>query len=192
MKVIFDFDDTIFSSKEFKDVLFSGLEKFSISYDTLSSYYFKNRDSFTNPKNFYLSFILDNKMNITHNQLDEVVLGLFVGLKRFLNQELIDIIKKLGAENCFIVSVGEKDFQLSKIKGCEIEELFGEIHIVGENKNETIEELMSKFKGEDFIFLDDKLEHTERAKEIINNEQKLHTIHYPSEANKFKETHKLG
>lgn len=186
MKVIFDFDDTIFSANDFKKVLFSGLEKFGVSSTSLSDYYFENRNNFTNLKNFYLSFVLDKKLNISSSQLDEAVSNLFVDLKRFLNQELIGIIRKLGAENCFIVSTGERDFQMSKINGCEIEELFGEIHVVGENKNEIIQRLMDRFKGEDFIFLDDRLEHLERAKQLINNDQKLHTIHYPNEIDKFK------
>ena len=186
MKIIIDFDDTIFSSKDFKGLMFSGLERFGVNSERVSTYYKEHRGAFTNPRNFYLSFVLDNNLDISAKDIDEAVDGLFVDLKRFVNEELIGIFKKVGPENCFIVSIGEEDFQRRKIKSCEIEELFGEIHIVGKDKNETIEKLMNKFKGEEFVFVDDNLENIEKARKIVNKEQELHVVHYPGEMEIFK------
>lgn len=186
MKIIFDFDDTLFSTEDFKEVLFSGLVKFGVSKEKLNAYYLENRKKFTNPKNFYLSFILDNKLNISMSDIEESLSELFNDLKRFLNQELIDIVKKLGPENCFIVSTGEEDFQKKKMKSCEIDELFGEIHVVAGDKNEAIEKLMDRFEGEDFVFIDDSFDNLEKAKEIINKVQVLHAVHYPTEIDRFR------
>lgn len=186
MKIIFDFDDTLFSTEDFKKVVFSGLEKFGVSGDVLARYYSENRGHFTNPRKFYYSFVLDKKLNVSSEELEEVLNEIFSDLKRFLNQEFIDIIKRFGPENCFLVSAGEKDFQMKKIKHCELDELFGEIHIVEKDKNEAIKSLMDRFKGEDFVFIDDNQENIEKAKEIMNDEQKLHTVHYPHELEEFR------
>lgn len=186
MKLIIDFDDTLFSAKDFKEFMFLQLEGFGIDKEMVAKYYLENRGSFTNPRNFFLSFVLDNGINISVTKIDEIVLHLFSDLKKFLNQELIDIIKSLGPENCFIVSTGEEEHQRRKINSCEIEELFGEIHIVGENKNEAIEGLMAKFKEEDFVFVDDKTENIKRAKQIVNKDQELHVVHYPTEIDRLK------
>lgn len=186
MKIIFDFDDTLFLTKDFKKVLFSELEKFGVSSEQLSNYYIHKREYFTSPRNFYYSFILDNKLNISNKELNDILTHLFSDLDKFLNQELIGVVRKFGPENCFIVSIGDKGFQMDKINSCEINELFGEIHIVGKDKNEAIKSLMSKFKGEDFIFIDNNMKNIESAKEIINTEQKLHLVHHPHELEKFK------
>lgn len=186
MKLIIDFDDTLFSTKDFKESMFSGLVKYGADKKSVADYYLFNRGSFTNPRNFYMSFVLDNGMNVSASEIDSVVTVLFDDLKKFLNQELIGIIKSLGPENCFIVSTGDEEHQRNKIRCCEIEELFGEIHIVGKDKNEVIERLMNQFKGEDFVFVDDKAENIERARQIANKEQELHVIHYPTDIERFK------
>lgn len=186
MKIIFDFDDVLFSTKDFKDVLFSGLEKFGVSSELLANYYFEHREHFINPRNFYYNFIHDNELDISSKELDDVLNSLFSGLKRFLNQELIDIVKKFGPENCFIISAGDSDFQMEKIKSCEIDELFGEIHIIGKDKNEVIEGLMSKFKGDEFIFIDDNKENIENARLVSSKNARLNNVHYPSDLELFK------
>lgn len=187
MKVIFDFDDVLFSTKDFKEILFSGMGKFGIPKRQLSDFYLASTESFNNPKSFYASFILKNKINVSERELDEVVGALFVGLDRLLNQELIKVIKELGVENCFIVSMGNNEFQMNKIKGCNIEGFFNEIHIVDEEKNSVIEKLMDKFNDDHFVFIDNDLGNIEKVKKIKRGRQRLHTISFPHEVEKFME-----
>lgn len=185
MKAIFDFDDVLFSTKDFKEILFSGMEKFGISKKQLSDFYLVSTEEFNNPKSFYASFVSKNKINVSEHELDEVVGALFVGLDKLLNQELIKVIKELGVENCFIVSMGNNEFQMNKIKGCNIEGFFNEIHIVGEEKNSVIEKLMNKFNNDYFVFIDNNLENIENAKKIEKKGQKLHAINFPQDIEKF-------
>ena len=187
MKLIIDFDDTLFSAKDFKELMFSGIERRGIDRELVSRFYYNNRGNFTNPRNFYMSLALDSLIDISSSEIDAASEALFVKMKDLVNQELVGIIKRLGPENCFIVSAGEELFQRRKISSCEIEELFGEIHIVDKDKNAAIEGLMNKYPGEDFVFVDDKVENIERAKQIVNKEQELHVIHYPNELERFKD-----
>ena len=75
---------------------------------------------------------------------------------------------------------------MDKIKGCKIDELFGEIHIVGKDKNEAIKSLKDKFQKDEFIFIDNNLKNIEMAMWVDTEGQKLHRIHYPDQIDEFR------
>jgi hypothetical protein len=119
MKYIFDFDDVLFRTIDFKKIL----------------------PHFPIPENLY----------------EEIMSG----CKNFVNIELVDIVKKLEKKNCFIISYGDKEFQMDKIKRVGIEPLFSEIIVVSESKKEAVEKVCAKYKDEKVIFIDDKAHHFE-------------------------------
>jgi hypothetical protein len=76
--------------------------------------------------------------------------------KDFLNVELLEIVKKLGKDNCYLVTQGNKEFHEDKIKRSRIATLFREIIIVPEFKKSVIENICEKHKDEEVIFIDDR------------------------------------
>jgi len=73
-----------------------------------------------------------------------------------LNTKMVELIKNLGKENCFIITNGGADFQKDKITHSGISHLFNEINIVPGGKKEKVESICEKFKNEKVIFVDDK------------------------------------
>ena len=103
-----------------------------------------------------------------------------------LNTELIETVKKLGKENCFIVTNGEQEFNHDKILRIGLQDLFYEqnIFIVLGSKKEIIEKICAKHKNEKVIFIDDKAKHFEdldftkcpNLKTILYTGQKLEGV----------------
>lgn len=80
-------------------------------------------------------------------------------LESFVNQEVINIIKGLGKENCLILTHGGSEWQMNKIKNSGIADLFTEIVVVFNKKAEALEEICSRHRDEKVLFTDDKQEH---------------------------------
>ena len=77
----------------------------------------------------------------------------------FVNNELVKFVKKIGKKNSYIVTYGDMEFQLEKIKKSGIYSLFKNIIVVIDSKKEVIEKICIQYKNEEVIFIDDKKEH---------------------------------
>ncbi len=149
MKFIFDFDDVLFNTKKFKEHMYVCLEKAGINRSAAEEYYAKPKGA-----RLWLKELLSHFS--VRNDLYEEILN---KSKNFINMELLNIIRKLGKENCYIVSYGNEEFQKDKINRTQIGSLFSEIMVVPESKKGAIEEICAKHMGEKVIFVDDKVHH---------------------------------
>lgn len=153
MKYIFDFDDVIFqTTKHRKERLYIFLEKLGIPIEEIDEYYKKIRSQNFSVKKILRHFSLKEEFynEIMQNCVD------------FANQKLIDVIKTLGRENCFIITYGEEEFQLDKIKRIGVENSFSKIFVVvADEKKELIEQICTQYKNEPVLFIDDKMKHFE-------------------------------
>jgi len=152
MKFIFDFDDVLFhNTKLFKEHMYMSLEKTGIPRNTAEEYYKTVRVNRFWLKDFLHHFSLEKSMY--EKLLNES--------KNFTNKELVTLMKKLGRENCYIVTHGNEEYQRDKIRKAGIESFFSEIIVVQENKKEAVEKICAKHKDEKVIFIDDKAHHFE-------------------------------
>ncbi len=152
MKYIFDFDDVLFfTSKKFIEYEYSVLAKAGISPLDIQKYY---QEIKTNNKTFSFKDMFEY-LSIPQ----KFYLEIMSSCKNFVNEDLIYLVKKIGKENCFIVTYGDEDFQKEKIKYSDIEDVFSEITVVQGSKKEAIEKICLKYKDEEVLFIDDKQEH---------------------------------
>jgi HAD superfamily hydrolase (TIGR01509 family) len=169
MKYIFDFDDVLFNTNHgFIEHEYIVLEKAGVSRDSIKEYY-KNiklndgvfsmiqmLDHFSVPREFYTEIMKKNK--------------------DFVNQNLLDLIKRAGKDNCYMVTYGEHSFQMDKIKYAGIEEFFSEIIVVQGSKKDSVEKICERYKNEQILFFDDKQEHFDNLD--MTKCSNLKTIHY--------------
>ncbi|OGI63561.1 hypothetical protein A2818_01910 [Candidatus Nomurabacteria bacterium RIFCSPHIGHO2_01_FULL_40_12] len=152
MKYIFDFDDVLFNTTQhFKEQMCLILEKNGISRILIEEYTKKERWNLFTLKKMFVHF------SVKEDVYEEIMKE----SKNSINQELLKLIKKLGKLNCYLVSYGDEEFQLEKIKRSEVGTLFSEIIIVQGSKKEAIEKICTKHKDEEVIFIDDKAKHFE-------------------------------
>lgn len=152
MKVIFDFDDVLFSATRFrKEALYPFFEKLGIPQADIDAYYQIVRLEGFSVKNLLAHFKLDENLNesILHNA------------PIFVNQDLVEIAKSLGKENCFIATFGNESWQIEKIDRSGITPLFNKIFYTQESKKDFIHDICAQFPEEKIIFVDDKAKHFE-------------------------------
>lgn len=92
---------------------------------------------------------------ISADDLTEKIMG---KCQDFVNNELIDRIKTLGASNCHIVTHGVNEYQIEKINRTGIKSFFSNIYVVQDTKKDSVELICKKFKKDTVVFVDDKEE----------------------------------
>ncbi|OGI60855.1 hypothetical protein A2814_03530 [Candidatus Nomurabacteria bacterium RIFCSPHIGHO2_01_FULL_38_19] len=154
MKYIFDFDDVLFhTTRRRQEHLYPFLEKMGVAHEKINEYYNKIRGQQFSVKNLLKYFSLKEEM------YEEIMRE----SKIFLNKDLVKLVKKAGKNNCYIITYGDKEFQLDKIKRAGVDSLFFEIIVVPtDEKKEIIEKICAKHADEKVIFIDDKAKHFEK------------------------------
>ncbi len=154
MKFIFDFDDVLFhNTAQFKEHMYSCLEKAGVSHGMPAEYYKEMRGNQFQPKKFISGLLTRCKLNKNAGDIYEEILS---QVKNFLNTEVLEIIKKLGKDNCYLVTQGNKEFHEDKLKASGVVPLFHEVTIVPEFKKSVIENICKNHKDETVIFIDDR------------------------------------
>lgn len=150
MKYIFDFDDVLFyTSKSLKDRIYKIYEQNGVSREQIQEYVKKE-----DPNGFSLKKLL-KYFSMNESLYEEIM----ADSKYFTNQELLEIVKNIGVENCFIITYGNEEFQKDKIQRAGITNLFSEIIVVLKSKKEAVEEICRKFSNEKVFFIDDRVSH---------------------------------
>ncbi|OGJ01450.1 hypothetical protein A3G98_00865 [Candidatus Nomurabacteria bacterium RIFCSPLOWO2_12_FULL_37_8] len=159
MKYIFDFDDVLFNTKQFKQHIFSCLLKRGLSQRVTQAYYKKIREKEFSLKNFIMNLFLHEQIKKidVQNTYEEIMHE----CPNFVNQELLIVVRNSGTANCYIVTCGEKEFQKNKIKRSGIAHLFSKITIEPGSKKRTVEKICAKNKGERVFFIDNTANHFE-------------------------------
>jgi len=159
MKYIFDFDDVLFNNTEqFKPHIFKVLAGVGIPEEEAKAFYYRpevHEQEFSLMsfmKTLFLRFGVD--VMLLESKYEEIMKPSIL----FLNTELIEQIKKIGVENCHIVTNGEKEFNKDKLKYTGIWDMFGKerIHIVPGEKTEVIQNICAQDRDSLYTFVDDK------------------------------------
>src|SRR3989338_4409514 len=151
MKLIFDFDGVLLFNQEWrKGYLFPLLERRGITKDELDEYYKNVRE---------VGFSIQKLLS--HFSIEIKEEEIFKNITDFVNISLIDLIKILDKENCFIVTFGDEEFQIKKIERTNLEPFFGKIFATSGRKNTFIENICQQFPDEKVVFVDDMPQHFE-------------------------------
>ena len=156
MKLIIDFDDTIFDTERFKkEKLFPALTQYGVSkkvFEISYKKYYKKNTTYDVYKHLEL---LEKKFTI---KIDKALFSLQISknLHTFIFPEYIRIFEKCGKDNIYIITQGEKEFQKLKIYSSLIQKKVKKILIVDDSKQNELERLCSLWSAELIIFIDDK------------------------------------
>lgn len=154
MKLILDFDDTLFDSAKLKENFFATLGKHGVL-RAREQYHYERKDD----RPFSLRLFvrrLCQEAGITRITSDEMYDEIVSISSALLNPALVEIMGDVGKENCILVTNGEDGFQGDKIRLSGARELVREYVIVPTTKKQVIEWVCGKFPKEDILFVDDK------------------------------------
>ena len=154
-KYIFDFDDVLFfNTEKFKKHMYKCFEEIGVQYDTVKKYYKIEKEKGWVLHNLVASILKgENIILISKEELTEKIMR---ECKNFINNELIDRLKQLEVENCYIVTHGVNEYQLEKIDRTGLKSLFTQIFIIQDTKKGPVEMICEQFKDDEVVFIDDK------------------------------------
>ena len=157
MKLIFDFDDVIMNTSLLKKKITSSFYKLGVPKEITDNYYeLRDKNIPFSLKLFLMSFLEKEKIkSVSYLELYEKIMKICPDI---LNKEVVQIAQNAGKENSFIVTNGDKEFQMDKIKKSGIESFFSEIYITNGSKKDIVENICLKNLNEKVIFVDNKIE----------------------------------
>lgn len=154
MKYIFDFDDVLFNNTaQFKKHMFGVIADAGVPEDVAKEYYKEVRVKEFSLRNFITT--LFSRYNIKAD-IEKTYISIMVESSNFINEPLVETVRKIGKENCYIITNGEREFNQDKIRYSGIESLFRKIYIVPGSKKEIIAKICTDNPNEDVFFIDDK------------------------------------
>jgi FMN phosphatase YigB (HAD superfamily) len=154
MKLILDFDDTLFDSAKLKENFFEILGKNGVLRAS-EQYHYERKDD----RPFSLRLFvkrLCSEAGITEASADRMYDEIVGISSNLLDPALVRIMRELGSENCILVTNGDEDFQGDKIRISGARELVGEYVIVPGTKKQVVEWICQKYPQEKVVFVDDK------------------------------------
>lgn len=171
MKIIFDFDDTIFDTQKFKESFKKVFYSVGVSEDLYNDTYYtakviwKGKTLFRYSLDKQFEAIVRKNPKINLRQLRAEMNSFLINLKRFVFTDFYEFVKDVAKENLFLVSFGGGDFKRRKIKGSGVVKFFSQIEI-GDSKAEMIKNL--KINSDEKIFvIDDKPIQLAIIKEVL-------------------------
>jgi len=158
MKIIFDFDHTLFSAKRFYNALENNFQKIGINKKLFKETFEKAaKERPYNPeKQFQL--IIEHNPEVSLKLLRENFKNVLHRANTFLYPDVEKFFKKTEKNiDLFLVSYGDKKFQRAKIENTGIVPFFEKIIITSDiNKVSVLKKLLKK--NEKAIFVDDNPE----------------------------------
>ena len=154
-KYIFDFDDVLFlNTEKFKKHMYQCFDGVGVDYDTVKRYYQIEKE-----KGWVLQNLVEailNGENISTVSKEDLSEKIMQECKNFVNTDLVDKIKLLNKEDCYMVTHGIQEYQLEKVHRTGVGPLFNQIFTVLDTKKGPIEMICEQFKDHEVIFVDDK------------------------------------
>lgn len=147
MKYIFDFDDTLFhTTRSLRERIYDIYEKMGVSTEQIRAYVEKEKRNGFSLKKMLRHFSLHDDL---HGEIMKEN-------PAFVNKEILEFLKTLPNQDCFIVTCGDDEFQREKIKSAGLEPYFSEIIVVLGSKKEAVENICKRFPNEPVVFIDDR------------------------------------
>lgn len=155
MKLIVDFDDVLFDVSQLKERFFKVLKRHGVK-NPEDEYIFERKNDRPFSLRLFLERICKEEV-LSETRVESMYQDIMSVCKDLKNIELLEVLKEVGKENCYIVTSGDKEFQMDKITRTEVDKIAEEVIVVPGSKKAIVESLCLRFPNEKVIFIDDKI-----------------------------------
>lgn len=156
MKLVFDFDDTIFDSQRFKEErMYTCLVESGVTVEEFKASYEEHRrnNSIHDIHKHLREIIAERGLAVSP---EDIIYSMVQNIESYVFPEYLDLLKQYGRENIFVLTQGTEQFQTLKILHSNVEEQIEKSIIVQGGKEEQLNNLASIWQ-ETILFFDDKV-----------------------------------
>ena len=156
MKIVLDFDDTIFNTHQLMREFLEIVKKFNFTEEEFFGAYqeCKKMVGDFDPKT--IINLLNETKPFDKIKVEKEVDLMLSNLSGFVYSDFFDFAKSFDRKDLILLSFGMTDTQKIKINNSKITEFFEDIIITSRDKIEDIKSIFEKHKKEKIFFIDDK------------------------------------
>lgn len=164
MKIVLDFDDTIFNTYGLLNDFLKVYKKAGFREEEFYSGYEKVKEQF---KDFDLKLIMDVLYDLRQfdkNKARERIACILEKTDSYVYSDFVDFTKNFKKINLTLLSYGTTKFQKEKIEKSKIVPLLNEIIITENDKADDFENITRKYGNEEIFFIDDRADQIDSVK----------------------------
>ena len=176
MKIILDFDDTIFNTHRLMREFLEILKEFNFTEEEFFEVYQKCKKKVGDFNSGIMISLLSKIRPFDKIKVEKRLNLVLDDLEDFVYPDFFDFVNNFNKKDLILLSFGVTGMQKIKINNSKITEFFGNIIITSRDKTEDIKPIFKKHKKGKIFFIDDKTIQVDNIKnkfpEIITMEMK--------------------
>ena len=167
MKIVLDFDDTIFNTYRLMREFLEIVKKYNFTEEEFFGAYqeCKKKVGDFDPKTVIK--LLNEIKSLDEIKAEKEIDLILNDLKEFVYPDFFDFLKSFNKKDLILLSFGAVDFQGMKIKNSDIVSYFQKVIITQKDKTENLRNVLIKNKDEKIFFIDDKADQIDKIKEKL-------------------------
>lgn len=167
MKIILDFDDTIFNTSAFIEEKIKIFNKEGFFREE----YFINYEKVIKEKGYFdADLMIDSffkSKNFDKNKIKSEIEAIIKQSKVFVYEDFFDFAGSFDKKDMALLSAGLKEIQKGKIENAGIVSFFDYINIPEKYKSDEISLIAQKYPSEKIFFIDDKAKQVDKVKKEL-------------------------
>jgi FMN phosphatase YigB (HAD superfamily) len=130
-KIIFDFDNTLFSAKKWVKAIIADFKKAGVPEEIYSRTFYASKDEIGYRPEVQFKLIKKELPGVDISKLEEIFERQTKETKKYLYPDVLPFLEKAGkTTKLYLITYGHRDVQEAKLEGCGIKPFFEKIMIV--------------------------------------------------------------
>ena len=167
MKIILDFDDTIFNTHKLMHNVAAVFERADFTKKDFFEAYQKCKEKVGDFNPEIIIGLLNEIKPFDKTEAEKKINSILDNSKDFVYPDFFSFARSFNKKDLILLSFGEAGFQRTKIKNSRVNPFFSKIIITQKNKTKEIEPIYEEYSEEKIFFIDDKAEQIDEVKKIF-------------------------
>jgi FMN phosphatase YigB (HAD superfamily) len=165
MKIIIDFDDTIFNTYKMMQEFIKSFKKAGFSSEEFKEIYKKSKEKKGEFDQKTVIGLFSKLRSFDKHQVAKELAEILERAEEFVYPDFRKFVDNFPKKELILLSFGSTDYQKIKIENAGMRKYFDKIYITNKDKVYNIEKTYRKYAGDRIVFIDDKAEEIDKVKE---------------------------
>lgn len=165
MKIIIDFDDTIFDTHKMMQELIGSFEKAGFTSDEFKEIYKKSKEKSGDFDQKTVIDLFGELRPFDKHQVAKELADLLERSEDFVYPDFYKFADGFLRKELILLSFGSTEYQKIKIENSGIKNYFDKVYVTNKDKVFNLEHIYRKYASDAIVFIDDKAEEIDRVKE---------------------------
>lgn len=165
MKIILDFDDTIFNTYKMMQEFIKSFKKVGFSSEEFKEIYKKSKEKKGDFDQKTVISLFGKLRPFDKHQVVKELAEILERAEDFVYSDFHKFIDNFPKKELILLSFGSTGYQKIKIENSGVKKYFNKVHITNKNKVFNLGNIYRKYAGDRIVFIDDKAEEIDKVKE---------------------------